>query len=886
MVALAAGGLALAVAVGAQSPGPEVVGRWDAGPTVSFVPRHMHVLPTGEVLLNQDGDLTIWNPTTGNPPSSLPNHTSNIFCSGHCFLADGKLLVTGGHIENSVGLDQVSIFDPLTRQWQAQSRMNAGRWYPTNTTLANGDVLIVSGDVSVSQGVNRLPQVYQAATGTLRSLSSALLSLDLYPAMHLAPNGRVFNSGPSTDTRYLDTAGTGAWSLVARRNGPWRDFGSSVMYEPGKVLVMGGGDPPTASAEVIDLNGASPAWRTVGSMAQARRQLNATILPDGTVLVTGGTRGAGFNNQDPGQSAYAAEVWNPATEQWRTLASATKVRVYHSTAALLPDGRVLSGGGDGQYGTEVFSPPYLFRGARPTITTAPTAIAYGQTFPVQTPDAAAVSQVTLVALSSVTHAFNQHQRFLGLTFTATASGLDVEPPSVSTLAPPGPYMLFLLDGNGVPSVARIVLLGTTAPPPPSTTLTVSPTTVAPGATVTATWSGIESPTSTDWLGLYAAGAADSAFLARMYVSCSQTPGAPRASGSCGFPIPDTLATGAYELRLFANDGFTRLATSNAFGVATGGGGGATLTVSPTTVAAGEAVTATWSGIASPTATDWIGLYAPGTADSEFLAWIYVSCSQVPGAARAAGSCSFPIPRSLAPGVYELHLLGNNGTVRLATSNGFTVTSPTGGPTLTVTPTSVAAGGSVTATWTGIESPTGRDWIGLYAPGAANSAYLAWLYVSCSQVAGVARASGSCSFPIPGSLAAGTYELRLFANDRFTRLATSNPLTVTGGGGGGPTLTVSPTTVAAGASITATWSGIASPTARDWIGLYAPGTANSAYRAWLYVSCSQVAGAARASGSCSFPIPGSLAAGTYELRLFTNDSSTRLATSPGFTVTGP
>ena len=118
------------------------------------------------------------------------------------------------------------------------------------------------------------------------------------------------------------------------------------MYAPGKVLVMGGGDPPTNTAEVIDLNQSSPTWRAVGSMAFARRQLNATLLPDGNVLVTGGTSSPGFN--DPAGAVHAAELWNPTTEQWTTLASSSGIpRVYHSTALLLPDARVLSMGGNG-----------------------------------------------------------------------------------------------------------------------------------------------------------------------------------------------------------------------------------------------------------------------------------------------------------------------------------------------------------------------------------------------------------------------------------------------------------------------------------------------------------------------------------------------------------
>ena len=140
--------------------------------------------------------------------------------------------------------------------------------------------------------------------------------------MLLAPNGKVFNPAPTQTTRYLDTAGSGTWSPVANRVGPYRDYGSAVMYTPGKVLVMGGGDPPTNTAEVINLNrDSSPSWRAVGSMAIARRQLNATLLPDGNVLVTGGTSSPGFNDTNPAGAVRAAELWNPATEQWTTLAS-------------------------------------------------------------------------------------------------------------------------------------------------------------------------------------------------------------------------------------------------------------------------------------------------------------------------------------------------------------------------------------------------------------------------------------------------------------------------------------------------------------------------------------------------------------------------------------
>ena len=414
-------------------------------------------------------DPRSWDPANQSV-SILSKAGYNIFCSGHSFLADGTLFVAGGHISNFVGLPRASTYNPFTNAWSNLPDMNASRWYPTTTVLANGDVLVVSGQIDrLTFGVNTLPQVFQVATGTWRDLTGAQLAQDLYPMMLLAPNGKVFNAGPDTMTRYLDTSGSGAWTFVATRAGGVRDYGSAVMYAPGKILVMGGGqDPPKNTAEVIDLNAASPGWRAVGSMAFARRQINATLLPDGKVLVTGGTSGPGFNDTNPPSApVYAAELWDPATENWTTLASSLGIpRVYHSAALLLPDGRVLSTGGNGHPETETYSPPYLFKGPRPTITSTPPSAGYGQPFFVGTPDALAISKITMLRLSSVTHAFNQSQYINELSFSQCTGGLSVTAPPSGNIAPPGYYLLFLLNGSGVPSVAQIIRVHD-APAPPT-----------------------------------------------------------------------------------------------------------------------------------------------------------------------------------------------------------------------------------------------------------------------------------------------------------------------------------------------------------------------------------------------------------------------------------
>jgi len=460
------------------------LGTWSLGPTLPFFPVHVHMLPTGKVMM-WPGDAGIsgnnprmWDPATESITQlALPGYDP--FCSAHSFLADGRLFVAGGHIQNNVGLPTASTYDPFTDSWTILPNMNAGRWYPTTATLANGDVLVASGSINGTLGENRLPQVFQTATSTWRDLTNAQLALGLYPRMHLAPNGKIFVSGMNGTSRYLDTSGTGAWS-VAGNSSQGRDYGSSVMYDEGKVLIVGGGSsPPSKTAEVIDLNAPAPAWRAVGSMAFARRQLNATILPDGKVLVTGGTSGSGFN--DPNGAVFAAEMWNPASgnETWTTMASAGIPRLYHSAVILLPDGRLLSTGGNNYPQAEIYHPPYLSdTAARPTITSAPGSVIYGQTFFIETPDAASITQATWIRLSSVTHGFNMDQRFSRLSFSQSPGGLNVIAPSNTNLSPPGYYMLFILNGNGVPSVAKIIRIDSTEPVP--TLSSLSPVLASPG----------------------------------------------------------------------------------------------------------------------------------------------------------------------------------------------------------------------------------------------------------------------------------------------------------------------------------------------------------------------------------------------------------------------
>src|SRR5438445_821010 len=305
-------------------------------------------------------------------------------------------------------------------------------------------------------------------SGTWRELTGASLELPFYPSLFLAPDGRVFMAGSDRRSRFLDTQGIGRWIDGPISQFGIRDYGAALMYAPGKIILAGGGWAPTDTAEVIDLNKPSPAWRFTKSMAHARRMNTGTLLPDGKVLVTGGTNGTGFN--DESSAVFSAELCDPATEVWTELSSMRIPRIYHSVALLLPDARVLiGGGGEGAGGTdepniEMFSPPYLFNpdgslAVRPGITSTPEAVTHGASFSISSPDAAGISAVTLVSLGAITRTFNTSQLRVPLTFQANADGtLTATAPADPIVAPPGHYMLFVVNAHGVPSVARILRL--------------------------------------------------------------------------------------------------------------------------------------------------------------------------------------------------------------------------------------------------------------------------------------------------------------------------------------------------------------------------------------------------------------------------------------------
>ena len=458
-------------------------GQWADTLDWPIVAAHMTVLPDGRLLswTSNDEDHThntpnvyLWNPANPTLFPQVPNSFTDVFCAAHTFLPDGKLLITGGHIADGQGAKDANIFNYQSGTWARLLQMRAGRWYPTSAAMGTGEIVVVAG-TDENAAANPFPEVWDGAK--FRLLGGAPDVMPYYPWLHQTPDGRLFNAGPHEVTRYLNPSGDGEWTDYGRTfGGVYRDYGTSVTYAPGKLLIIGGGDPPVNTAEVVDLNTRS-AWTPTGSMQYARRQFNALVLADGKVLVVGGTNAPGFNN--PAGSILAPEIWDPATGQWTTLASMKVPRNYHATAVLMPDARVLSAGG-GRCGPEcidhtnaqIFSPPYLFNSdgtpaTRPEITSAPTTISRGQVFTIGTPNAVSITRATLARLPSTTHGFDMNQAFTSLTVTQSTGGVSVTAPTNANLLPAGHYMLFILNGNGVPSVAKIVqLLGTATPVTP------------------------------------------------------------------------------------------------------------------------------------------------------------------------------------------------------------------------------------------------------------------------------------------------------------------------------------------------------------------------------------------------------------------------------------
>jgi hypothetical protein len=506
--------LAVCAPSGNAQAGP---GQWQTLPyTMPINPVHTALLYNGKVLVvsgsgNVAGNLNyqaaLWDPQAGTITTQPV--TWDMFCNGMVVLPDGRPFVMGGTLQYDPfhGELKTATYDPSTNTFTNQQSMAHGRWYPTGTVLGDGRAMIFSG-LNETGGTNTSVEFYSASSGWSAAFA-APWTPPLYPRMHVLPNGNVFYSGATTGSSIFNPS-THAWTTnVAFTNySGTRTYGSSVLlpltpannYAP-KVIIMGGGNPSTNTTELIDLSAATPKWVNGPNMSQPRIEMNATILPSGQILALGGS----LNDEDTNTASLNADLYTPGSNSFSSAGTMVYARLYHSVSLLMPDGTVWVAGGNPQRGTyephmEVYTPQYLLNAygtpaTRPTIAgTSSSVIGYGGAFQVQTPDAASIASVVLMRNGAVTHAFDMDQRYVGLSFSAGAGVLNVTGPPNGNIAPPGYYMLFIVNGAGVPSVAAMVQVSLAAndtPPTGTITSPVSDVTIPAGQTVVYSGTGTD-----------------------------------------------------------------------------------------------------------------------------------------------------------------------------------------------------------------------------------------------------------------------------------------------------------------------------------------------------------------------------------------------------------
>ena len=459
---------------------PTNLGLWSQPQSLGMLAIHAAMLHTGQVLFwgypvgrhGGPSPARLYNPIANSITDVTIPWNMDIFCAGQVILQDGRVLVDGGTDDGQYpadsGIANTTIFDPSTNSWSQGPNMTYTRWYPTVLTLPNGNVLAASGTANNGVTIQQAMEEYNPTTNAWTVLpTSANIAnpVDLYPFFSLLRNGEVLYAGPRQNSTIFNLM-TNTWSFVANLNLAPRDHGAEILFPSGqKVMLVGGaqsdvngGASPTNTTETIDFTQATPAWSYGTPLNIARYNANVIYLADGSLLAIGGGQNGHYASP-----VFQPESYNFNTSKWTLMAPQSAVRAYHSTAVLLPDGRVISAGSDS--GTalentyEIYSPPYLFKGARPTITSAPSSFEYGNQFTVTTPSASTIKSVALIRPGATTHADHMDDhRYVNLTFTVGSGQLTVTAPANSNIAPPGYYYLVILNGSGIPSIMPFVQL--------------------------------------------------------------------------------------------------------------------------------------------------------------------------------------------------------------------------------------------------------------------------------------------------------------------------------------------------------------------------------------------------------------------------------------------
>ncbi len=469
----------------------EQYGRWDIAKHDSPVNSvHAALLRTGKVLLiagsgnNEEAfaansfRTVIWDPETGSF-TEVPTPW-DVFCAGHVFLPDGKLLVAGGTNgyedlakvprQNYSGLKDSYIFDPDTERYEKVSDLHFARWYPTLVSLGDGQVLAAAGldeKGNMSQGQT---EIFDPATKQWTYKPNLKHVFPTYPALLLTNDGRLFYSGSSQG--YVPGKGSmnpGFWNLKTNNfqlvtglpEADMTNNSATVMLPPAqdqRVMVLGGagnGDSPltTSRTAIVDLDSSpNPSYERGPNLQNATRYPGVVILPDDTVFETGGSRG--YRTDD----VHSAEIFHPDTNTFTKAATPRVGRNYHAEAILLPDGRVATFGSNPIENTfemriEIYSPAYLFKSTRPVITGGATELERGTASKLTIANPTDIKTAKLLRPSAVTHVTDVEQRSINLPFTQTADGISVQVPDNPNLVPPGWYMAFVTNKQNIPSKA-------------------------------------------------------------------------------------------------------------------------------------------------------------------------------------------------------------------------------------------------------------------------------------------------------------------------------------------------------------------------------------------------------------------------------------------------
>ena len=582
-------------------------GMWSAVTPWPLIPLHAVLLPDGRVMsygTNADGTQTanfiydVWDPADGLNAGHLTmanGSGTDIFCSSQLVLPGGDaVFIAGGDnwtgtATTNTGNNNSNIFSIGSNTLTRGPAMNRARWYSSSITLLNGETYIQGG-----KGGTDLPEVRQA-DGTYRLLSGADTSgLDfIYPRNFVAPDGRVFGYDSNGVMYYVDPSGNGSLANVGQFASAYTGFdASAAMFRPGRILQFGGN---SNGAVVIDIRSGTPTVTPTQSLSSQRRLVTGTILPNGTVLATGGS--STYNELINVNNS--AEIWNPTTGTWSVGASGVQARLYHSMALLLPDATVMVGGGGApgpQNNTnfELYYPPYLFAAGgalapRPAIEGAPTVMDIGRTYPVDVSGSGPAARVVMVKTGSVTHGWNMEQRFVELTFAASGNRLEVQAPTRATDAPPGLYMLFVLDAAGTPSVAKIVRVNVAAAPNPATV----PTLANPGDQITTLGNSAS----------LVLNGSDPNGDALVYTAAGLPPGV-SINSATGQLLGTPSAAGSYNVVAAVSDGVNAASANFTWTVASSAGFSVFIPVAPAAAVAGGDVTITASANGSNARFKW------------------------------------------------------------------------------------------------------------------------------------------------------------------------------------------------------------------------------------------------------------------------------------------